>query len=75
MHFQKYFTYLQTHGLYESDAIEDRVGFLFIFPPIIRSEISTYVEVWNSHRIRPQRNRFNHAAGVPNNLYTDPSLR
>ena len=61
------------HGLYESDAFEDRVLFLFVFPPIIRSEIRTYVEVWNSHPICPQRHRFNHAAGIPNDIYTDPS--
>ena len=41
--------------------------------PILRSEIATYVETWNEHRIRPQRQRPNHVAGVPNQLYTDAS--
>lgn len=42
--------------------------------PIIRSKISTYVEIWNAHRIRPQKQRPNHIAGIPNELYTDHSL-
>jgi hypothetical protein len=73
-HPQEFFTYLQNHGLYESDALEDRVVFLFTFVPILRSEISTYVETWNAHQIRPQKARSNHIAGIPNNLYIDRSL-
>jgi hypothetical protein len=61
---------LQTHGLYESDVLEDRVVFLFVFVPILRSEIATFVETWNEHRIRSQKDRPNHVAGVPNELYT-----
>jgi hypothetical protein len=62
---------LQAHGFYASDTVEDRVIFLFVFMPILRSEIATYVEIWNEHRIRPQRKRPNHVAGVPNQLYRD----
>jgi hypothetical protein len=50
---KEFFTYLQTHGLYESDALEDRIILLFVFIPILRSEISTFIEIWNGHRIRP----------------------
>jgi hypothetical protein len=71
---KEFFTYLQNHGLYESDALEDRIVFLFIFVPILRSEIFIYVETWNQHRIRPQKARPNHIAGIPNELYTDRSL-
>lgn len=45
--------------------------FLFIFVPIICSEINTYVETWNAHRIRPQKERNSHIAGIPNELYLD----
>jgi hypothetical protein len=62
---------LQTHGLYESDVLEDRVVFLFVFVPILRDEISTFVETWNEHRIRFDRDRLNHVAGIPNELYTN----
>lgn len=48
--------------------------FLFVFIPILRSEISTFVETWNGHRIRPQKARPNHIAGIPNELYTNRSL-
>ena len=53
--FKKYFAYLQTHGLYESDALEDRIVFLFVFVPILRSEIGTYMETWNAHHIWPKK--------------------
>ena len=66
-----YFTYLTVHGFYESDVLEDRVVFLFVFVPILRREIATYVETWNEHRIRPQPGRPNHIAGRPNELYFD----
>lgn len=33
------------------------------------------MEIWNAHCIRPQKKRFNHIAGIPNELYTDLSLR
>lgn len=48
--------------------------FLFVFGPIIRSEISTYVETWNAPRIRPEKQRPSHIAGILNELYTDQSL-
>ena len=72
--FKEFFSYLQAHGLYESDVLEDRVVFLFVFVPILRSEINTYVETWNEHRIRRQKHRVNHIAGIPNELYTDPAI-
>ena len=70
-----FFRYLQTHGLYESDVLEDRVVFLFVFVPILRSEINTYVDTWNEHQIRPQKHRANHVAGIPNELYADEAIR
>ena len=51
--------------------LEDRVVFLFVFVPILRDEIATFVEIWNEHRIRAQKDRPNHVAGIPNELYTD----
>ncbi len=48
--------------------------FLFVFVPILRFEINTYVETWNEHRIRPQKHRANHVAGIPNELYTKEDI-
>ena len=33
------------------------------------------METWNAHRIRPQKQRTSHIAGIPNELYTDRSIR
>ena len=46
-----FFRYLQIHGLYESDVLEDYIIFLFVFVPILRSKINTYMNTWNEHRI------------------------
>lgn len=45
--------------------------FLFVFGPIICSEVRTYVDVWNAHRIRPQKKRPNYRPGISNELYMD----
>lgn len=70
---KEYFAYLTVHGFYESDVLEDRVVFLFVFVPILRREIATFVETWNEHRIRSQSGRPNHIAGRPNELYSNTS--
>ena len=69
--FQKYFKFLEASGFYASDYLEDRIIFLFIFVPILRHELHSYIEVHNEHRIRPQLKRDHHIAGRPNDLYTD----
>jgi len=66
-----YFKYLTVHGFYESDTLEDKVVFLYVFVPILRQEITTYAETWNEHRIRSQSVKPNHVAGRPNELYYD----
>lgn len=66
-----YFKYLTVHGFYESDVLEDRVVFLFVFVPILRHEIQVYADTWNEHRIRPQSAGANHISGRPNELYSD----
>ena len=37
--------------------------------PILREELTTFVNIHNAHPIRPQRNRSHHIAGVLNELY------
>jgi hypothetical protein len=44
MYIQDYFVYLQAHGLYKSDVLEDCIIFLFIFIPILRYKINIYIE-------------------------------
>ena len=67
---KNYFHFLQTNGYYSSDALEDRVIFLYVFMPILRLEINSYADAWNAHQIRPQLARANHIAGIPNDLYS-----
>ena len=38
---------------------------LAIFLPILRDEIHAYVEIWNSHTIRRQKERPHHVPGKP----------
>jgi len=58
--------------MYQSENKSDRVVWVFIFLPLLRSEINTFVEVQNAHRIRTQPNRPYHIAGIPNELYFGP---
>ena len=69
------FRYFEKEGFYCSDLTADRVVLLFIFMPIIRSELRDYVTTWNAHRIRPQRHRPNHVPGIPNQLYQNGQVR
>ena len=42
---------------------------VYVFLPLLREEINTFIEVQNAHRIREQPNRPHHVAGIPNQLY------
>ena len=50
--------------------LADRVILQFIFMPILRNEIQSYVKTHNDARIRYQGQRMNHIAGRPNELYS-----
>ena len=56
--------------LYSSDSLADRVIFLWVFMPLLRSELGTWVRNYNEHRIRQQPRRLNHVHGRPNKLYS-----
>ncbi|KAH6952508.1 hypothetical protein BKA56DRAFT_241223 [Ilyonectria sp. MPI-CAGE-AT-0026] len=36
---------------------------------MIRQEVADFTEMWNGHRIRPQKNREHLVAGIPMDLY------
>ena len=42
---------------------------LYIYMPIIRKSIFTFVRTWNSHLIRKQSNRKHVVSGRPTKLY------
>jgi hypothetical protein len=66
-----YFKLLSLSGLFKQQSLADKVVLLFVFMPIIRSELQTFVDIHNAHPIRVQRNRAHHVAGIPNELYAD----
>lgn len=45
----------------------------FCFFPLIKNHLQTFMEMWNSHRIRPQRQE-NEDYGVPNVMFYQPLL-
>ena len=43
----------------------------FIFIPVIQREMNTFIDMWNSHRIRHQKDTLL-PDGVPNHIYNFP---
>jgi hypothetical protein len=66
-----YFRKLSLIGQFEQHCVADKVVLLFVFMPIIRSELQAFVDTHNAHRIRAQPKRMHHVAGVPDELYAD----
>lgn len=64
-----YFQTLQAESLYRQDQLADQVVILFLFMPILRQELNTFVSTHNAHPIRRQNNRSMHVPGAPDELY------
>jgi SOS response regulatory protein OraA/RecX len=64
-----YFKILQVQGLYRPDLLADQVVVLFLFMPLLRKELTAFVNTHNAHPIRAQKNRSQHVPGVPDELY------
>jgi hypothetical protein len=62
---QFYFKELDETNTFTEDNEADRIAILAIYMPIIRREVIGYVEMWNTHRIRKQRDRPNSISGKP----------
>ena len=58
-------------GLF-TDSEADKIALLFVYFPIIRTEIYNFVRLWNNHRIRYQKNRPSLPTGKPSVLYFTP---
>jgi hypothetical protein len=67
----EYFRSLQlaTPPLSRQDQLADQVVFRYLFMPILRDELVSFVGTWNAHKIRAQPNRSHHVPGVPDELY------
>lgn len=67
---------MQLRRVIETEQPSDRVIIVFVFLPLLRHEIDTFIHVHNAHRIREQGMsgrgeavRDGHKPGVPNELY------
>jgi hypothetical protein len=56
---------LSKDHLYSSKRQSDCIAIVAIYIPIIRDEVVAYVEIWNNHSIRAQKNRPHHVSGKP----------
>lgn len=60
-------------GEYLADSLGNRIAFLAVYIPILREELPIFVNLWNSHYIRRQRNREDYLInGIPHILYHYP---
>ncbi|EEU38450.1 uncharacterized protein NECHADRAFT_55344 [Fusarium vanettenii 77-13-4] len=69
-----YFGELARDGDFDSDMLEDQIAIYAVFEDVLRQELFDFVEAWNLHRIRLQKNRPHVIHGQPwmNYHYPDP---
>ncbi|KAM4060857.1 hypothetical protein HRG_014336 [Hirsutella rhossiliensis] len=69
-----YFGELARDGDFDGDMLEDQIAIYAVFEDILRQELFDFVEAWNLHRIRLQKNRPHVVHGQPwmNYHYPDP---
>ncbi|KAL6405412.1 integrase core domain protein [Ilyonectria robusta] len=70
-----YFGELARDGDFDSDMLEDQIAIYAVFEDLLRQELFDFVEAWNLHKIRLQKNRPHVVHGQPwmNYHYPDPS--
>ncbi|KAJ6436054.1 dynamin family domain-containing protein [Purpureocillium lavendulum] len=69
-----YFGELARDGDFDGDMLEDQIAMYAVFEDVLRHELFDFVEAWNVHRIRLQKNRPHVVHGQPwmNYHYPDP---
>lgn len=69
-----YFGELAGDGDFDGEMLEDQIAMYAVFEDILRQELFDFVEAWNLHRIRLQKNRPHVVHGQPwmNYHYPDP---
>jgi hypothetical protein len=56
-------------GLFQPNRLAHQIAVYALYGPMIRQEVADFTEMWNGHRIRPQKNREHLVAGIPMDLY------
>jgi hypothetical protein len=59
--------------MYEQDLLSDVIALYALYLPVIRYQVQSFVQTWNMHRIRKQKNRPGLPYGQPNVLYHHPA--
>ncbi|KAI8963489.1 hypothetical protein F5Y11DRAFT_319396 [Daldinia sp. FL1419] len=57
------------NGLFIPGDTSDLIAVYAIYGPLLRDEFAKFVEIWNSHPIRKQKNRPHVRSGIPLDLY------
>ncbi|KAF6238756.1 hypothetical protein HO173_003263 [Letharia columbiana] len=68
-----FFGTLRGTGKYSKDVLADRVAILAIYFPTIRTEVTHFVDNWNTHTIRKQPHRPKSVQGKPYTLFYHPA--
>ncbi|KAI2473359.1 hypothetical protein F4781DRAFT_442029 [Annulohypoxylon bovei var. microspora] len=68
------FERMEHHRFWIKHDFASEIALLAVYMPIIRKEVAIFVERWNNHIIRPQRNRANNVRGRPIDNYFCPNL-
>lgn len=74
---RSWFEQLEREDDFVKDWLADRVAFVAVYIPIIRSVLYEFVSQWNAHKIRKQASRESAGlvTGIPNILYNYPELK
>jgi hypothetical protein len=65
------FQLIRNSGFYRDWLVADCVAILYTFMPILRHEIHEFLLDKNEYPTRKQKERANHVAGIPNQLYEE----
>jgi hypothetical protein len=70
-----FFSRLEMEGQFDSDSRRDQIALYAVFEDTLRQELQDFMETWNYHPIRLQRNRPHVVHGKPwmNYHYPDPA--
>ena len=70
-YFKRQLRNLQEQGFYDPNDETDRHLLAFIFIPVIQTEMSSFQALWNTHRVRKQKDA-QLPKGIPDHLYSFP---
>jgi hypothetical protein len=72
---QSYFNELAEYALFIEDNLTDQIALYAIYGPMIKDEFADFIDLWNSHKIRTQKNRQHVISGQPIDLYNRRDVR